>query len=344
MRGNYCVCLSKNSKGRVPRALPVGIYKLLKEKMMLNLLILERRAEEFRKALQPKFPELTIYSATKEEDVGEVIEKIDILLVLNISDGLLKKASKLQWIQFVSSGMDKLSKLPSLRKEVIVTSSKGIHGPQGSEMAFLLMLALNRNFPQIVRNQDQKIWERWPGKLLYRKKVGILGVGVIGEEIARKCKAFGMTVFGINRTKKQVDAVDYFHGPEELLHVIKEVDYFIIAAPNTPETKKMVGARELSFMKPTAFLINIGRGAIVDEDALLYALKNGKIAGAALDAFCEEPLPKDHPFWEVKNLIITPHLGGVSDIWVEQALPIVEENLRRFLKGERRNLINLIEL
>ena len=310
---------------------------------MLNLLILERRAEEIRKVLAPKFPELSIYSATKEEEVGEVIKEMDILLVLNISDGLLKKASKLQWIQFASSGMlDKLSKLPSLRKEVMVTSAKGIHGPQGSEMAFLLMLALNRNLPQIVRNQDQRIWERWPGRLLYRKNVGILGVGVIGEEIARKCKAFGMTVFGISRTKKQVDAVDYFHGPEELLHVLKEVDYFIIAAPYTPETEKMVGARELSSMKPTAFLINIGRGAIIDEDALLDALKSGKIAGAALDAFCEEPLPEHHPFWDVKNLIITPHLAGVSDIWVEQVLTIVEENLHRFLRGERQNLINLI--
>ena len=310
---------------------------------MLNLLILDRRAEEFRKALQPKFSEVSIHSATKEEEIGDVIEKIDILLTLGISEGLLKKASKLQWIQCIASGVDQIVNLPSLRREVIVTSAKGIHGPQVSEMAFLLMLALNRNFPQMVRNQDQKIWERWPAKLLYQKKVGILGVGVIGEEIARKCKAFGMTVFGIRRTKKQVDAVDYLYGPEELLQVIKEVDYFIIAAPYTPETKKMVGAKELSSMKPTAFLINIGRGEIVDEDALLYVLKNGKIAGAALDAFCEEPLPKDHPFWGVKNLIITPHVGGVSDIYVEQVLSIAEENLRRFLQGERRNLINLIE-
>lgn len=239
--------------------------------------------------------------------------------------------------------MDYITNLPLLRKEVLVTSTRGIHGPQMSEMAFLLMLALNRNFPQIIRNQDQRVWERWPGKLLYQKKVGILGVGVIGEEIARKCKAFGMTVFGIDIVKRKVDAVDYFYGPEELLQVIQEVDYFIIVAPNTPQTQKLVGAKVFSSMKPTAFLISIGRGEIVDEEALIHALKTGQIAGAALDTFWTEPLPKDHPLWEIKNVIITPHVGGLSDIYVEQVLPIFEENLRRFLQGERRNLINLVE-
>jgi phosphoglycerate dehydrogenase-like enzyme len=212
-----------------------------------------------------------------------------------------------------------------------------------SEMAFLLMLALNRNFPQIVRNQDLRVWERWPTKLLYGKRVGILGMGVIGEEIARKSKAFGMTVYGIDIIKRKIDAVDYFYGPEDLTKVIQEVDYFIIVAPFTPQTQGMIRAKELSSMKPTAFLINIGRGEIIDEEALIQALNSGKIAGAALDAFGQEPLPKDHLFWRMKNVIITPHVGGMSDVYVEQVLSIFEENLRRFLKGERHSLINLIE-
>ena len=224
-----------------------------------------------------------------------------------------------------------------------MTSSRGIHGPQMSEMAFLLMLALNRNFPQVVRHQAQKIWERWPAKLLHQKKVGILGIGVIGEEIARKCKAFGMTVFGIDIVKRKVDGVDYFHGPEELLRVAREVDYLIIVVPNTPQTQKMVGPEVLSSMKPTAFLINIGRGEVVDEDALMHALETGKIAGAALDAFNTEPLPKEHLFWGMKNVIITPHVGGFSDISVQQVLSVFEKNLRSFLRREKGNLTNLIE-
>lgn len=309
----------------------------------MHLLILNQSADDYKKALAPKFPELSIHAVAKEEEIGNFIEKMDILLTIRISDHLIKKASRLKWIQAMTTGVDYIIHLPSLSKEVLITSARGIHGPQMSEMAFLLMLALNRNFPQIIRNQDQRVWERWPGKLLYQKKVGILGVGVIGEEIARKCKAFGMTVFGIDIIKRKVDAVDYFYGPEELLQVIQEVDYFIIVAPNTPQTQKLVEAKLLSSMKPTAFLISIGRGEIVDEEALIHALKTGQIAGAALDTFWTEPLPKDHPLWEIKNVIITPHVGGLSDIYVEQVLPIFEENLRRFLQGERRNLINLVE-
>ena len=309
----------------------------------MHLLILNQSADAYKKALAPKFPELSIHAVAKEEEIGNFIEKMDILLTIRISDNLIKKASKLKWIQAMTTGVDYIIHLPSLSKEVLITSARGIHGPQMSEMAFLLMLALNRNFPQIIRNQDQRVWERWPGKLLYQKKVGILGVGVIGEEIARKCKAFGMTVFGIDIVKRKVDAVDYFYGPEELLQVIQEVDYFIIVAPNTPQTQKLVGVKVFSSMKPTAFLISIGRGEIVDEEALIHALKTGQIAGAALDTFWTEPLPKDHPLWEIKNVIITPHVGGLSDIYVEQVLPIFEENLRRFLQGERRNLINLVE-
>jgi D-2-hydroxyacid dehydrogenase (NADP+) len=304
---------------------------------------LDKKAQEYKKALEPQFPALTIHTATNEEEVGDFIEKADILMAVRISDELIRKASRLQWIQVTITGTDYVLNLPSLRKDIIITSTRGIHGPQMSEMAFTLMLALNRNFPKIVRNQDRKIWERWPAKLLYQKKVGILGVGVIGEEIARKCKAFGMTVFGIDIIKRNIAAVDHFYGPEELLRVTPEVDYFIIVAPSTPQTQKMVGAEVLSSMKPTSFLINIGRGDIVDEEALINALRARKIAGAALDVFCEEPLPKDHPFWGMHNVIITPHVGGQSDIYVDQVMSIFVENMRRFIKGERRNLINYIE-
>ncbi len=309
----------------------------------MHLLIFNVDAGYIKKVLEPKFPELSIHAIAEEEEVGDIIEKTDILLTIRISDELVRRASNLQWIQSMITGVDYIVNLPSLREEVLITSTRGIHGPQMSELAFLYMLALNRNFPENIRNQDRMVWKRWPGKLLYQKKVGILGVGVIGQEIARKCKAFGMTVYGITRVKRRIDSVDYSYGPEGLLQVMREVDYFINVVPSTPQTEKMVGAKELSAMKPTAFFINIGRGETVDEEALVSILKAGKIAGAALDVFCTEPLPNDHPLWGVKNVILTPHVGGMSDIYADQVLPIFEENLRRFLQGERRNLINYIE-
>lgn len=311
--------------------------------MKMNLLILDREAEAYKKALEPNFPDVSFYAAKKQEDIGGLIEKMDILVVSRISDDLIRRASNLKWIQIKTTGVDTIVNLPSLRKEVLITSARGIHGPQMSEMAILLMLALNRNLPEVIRNQEKKVWEQWPGKLLWEKKVGILGVGVIGEEIARKCKAFGMTVFGINRTKRDIDAVDHFHGPEDLLQVIREVDYFVIVLPYTPQTEKMVGAQAIASMKPTAFLINLGRGQVIDEEALILALKNGKIAGAALDVFWTEPLPKDHPFWSMENVIVSPRVGGKTDVQVKQILPIIKTNLRRFMQGERRNLINFVE-
>ena len=217
----------------------------------MNLLILEPKAEETKKVLEARFPEITIHAAASEAEVGDFIGKTDIILTFDISDHLIKKALNLKWIQCMISGVDAILNLPSLKKEVLITSSRGIHGPQMSELAFLFMLALNRDLYGYFRNQVKKKVEKWPAKLLYRKKVGILGVGVIGEEIARKCKAFGMTVYGITRTKRENQYVDHGYGPEGLLEVMGEVDYFINVIPSTPETRKMVGLRELSAMKST---------------------------------------------------------------------------------------------
>ena len=309
----------------------------------MNLLILDQRAEDYKKALSSKFPGVVMHAAVQEAQVGDFIKEADILMTIRISDDLLKKASKLKWVHAMTTGVDYLVNLPSLKKEMILTSTRGIHGPQVSEMTFLLMLALNRNFPEVVRNQDKGEWVRWPGRLLWKKKLGILGVGVIGEEIARKGKVFGMEVFGIDIIKRKLDCIDAFYGPEDIVKVAKEVDYLVIVAPNTPETEKIVDSKVLSAMKPTAFLLNLGRGELVDEEVLIRVLKAGKIAGAGLDTYLQEPLPKGHPFWGMKNVIVSPHVAGMSDIYVEQAVTIFEENLGRFIKGERRNLINFVE-
>jgi len=309
----------------------------------MNLLIIDEDAGYIKKKIGSKFPELTIHAAADESEVGDFVERADVLLAKRTSDEIIKRAKKLEWIQSMITGVDYYLNLPSLRKETLLTSTRGIHGPQMSELAILLMLSLNRKFPENIRNQDRKIWERWPGILLWKKKVGILGVGVIGEAISEKCKAFGMTVYGIDRIKREIESVDYFYGPEELLTVLEKVDYFINVVPFTPETEKMIGAKEFSAMKPTAFFISVGRGDTVDENALIEALESGKFAGAALDVFSIEPLPKESLLWEMKNVIITPHIGGMSDIYADQILPIFEENLRRFLQGERHNLINVIE-
>lgn len=311
--------------------------------MRKTLLIVDSRGEEYRKALEPEFPELVVRACKTEQEVGDFIEKAEILLTFGLSDELIRKAVALRWIQALGTGVDSILALPSLQKSVLLTSTRGIHGPQMSEFAMLLMLALTRRFPDTVRNQDKAVWDRWPAELLWQKKVGILGLGTVGEEIARKCKAFGMSVYAVNRSKKQLDVVGRFFGLEGLLTMAREVDYFIIVVPLTPDTRGMVGAEVLSAMKPTAFLLNLARGAVVDEKALIQALESGTIAGAALDVFNEVPLPQSHPFWKMRNVIVTPHVGGTSVSYVRQVLPIFQENLRRYLRGEVGTLINRVE-
>ena len=310
----------------------------------MNLLVLHVEADYIKSVLEPQFPELSIQAFATEEEAVNAVEQADILYTIRCSDAFIKKASRVQWIQCMITGVDYLVNLPSFPRDVLLTSTRGIHGPQMSEIAFLLMLALNRQFPRNVRNQDKRIWERWPTKLLYQKSVAILGVGIIGREIARKCQAFDMTVHGITSTKRTLEFVDHAHGPDELLEVLAEVDYFINVVPSSSRTINLIGKKELEAMKPTAFYISMGRGDTVDEQALIEVLAAKRIAGAAMDVFAIEPLPADSPLWGMENVIVLPHIGGMSDIYVDQALPIFEENLRRYLKGERRDLINFIDL
>ena len=310
----------------------------------MYVLIADSEAEDYVKELTPRFPEAEFHAVTSEEELGPHVARMEVLITIwRIADDLLKQAVNLRWIQVMGTGVNHLFERPSLGKEVIVTSCRGIHGPQMAELAFLMMLAFNRKFPEVVRNQDRERWERWPGELLWEKTVGILGMGVIGEAVADRCKAFGMTVWAIDIFPRPIASVAAFHRPEALPEIAGSLDYLILTAPATPDTYHIVGANLLARMKRSAYLINIARGELVDEAALREALEAGKIAGAALDALPVEPLPAGHPLWKTKNVIITPHVGGMSDIYRRQVMPIIEENLRKFIQGERRNLINYIE-
>lgn len=310
----------------------------------MYVLIADGEADAYVEELAPRFPGAEFHAVTTEAGLGPHAARMEVLITIwRVADDLLKQAVNLRWVQVMGTGVNYLLDRPSLGKEVIVTSCRGIHGPQMAEMAFLMMLAFNRKFPDVVRNQDSERWERWPGELLWEKTVGILGMGVIGEAVADRCKAFGMQVLGIDIFPRPIASVAAFHRPEALTEIAGSLDYLILTAPATPDTFHIVGEKLLARMKPTAYLINIARGELVDEAALREALEAGKIAGAALDALPIEPLPAGHPLWKTKNVIITPHVGGMSDIYRRQIMPILAENLKRFIEGERRDLLNFIE-
>jgi phosphoglycerate dehydrogenase-like enzyme len=205
------------------------------------------------------------------------------------------------------------------------------------------MLSLARGLPRSLRQQAKRKWDRFPVRLLKGKTVGIFGVGTIAAELAPKCKALGMKVVGISSAARTVPGFDAMRGREELEQAVKDWDYFVLLTPFTPETKNIVDAKIFAAMKPSSFFVNLARGGVVDEDALLDALKNGKIAGAALDVFAREPLPEDSPFWDMENVIVTQHQGGFFDGYPGFALPVVEENMRKYLAGDLKGMINVVK-
>jgi D-2-hydroxyacid dehydrogenase (NADP+) len=232
--------------------------------------------------------------------------------------------------------------VPSLRPETMVTNMHGMHGVPMTEAALLAMLSLSRNAPLLFRNQVLRRWERFPPNLLYGRTAGIFGVGAIATMLAPQLKSLGMRVIGISSGKRPVAGFDRIYGREELVVAVREVDFLILLTPYSAETHNLVDAKVLAAMKPTSFLINLARGGVVDEGALLDALRAGRIAGAALDVFAAEPLPEDHPFWAMENVIVSPHLGGFNDSYVAQTLPVLLENIRRFVAGEFDAMLNIV--
>src|SRR5450830_1375228 len=315
---------------------------------MPNLLILtevqESMRARYKAMLLEQFPQLTINVVGHHTLVEPYIAGTDILLCFSppMADHVVRDAPKLKWIQALGTGVDNIVDLPSLGKEVVVTNIRGIHGAPVSEATIAYMLSLARDLPRSALAQDKGAWERWPARLLDGKTVGILGVGLIAEYLAPICKLFGMTVVGISGSPRAAPGFDRMVTRGELMKVAGELDYLVVLAPLTPETRNIVGAKLLAAMKPTAYLVNVARGGVVDEPALIKALEAGQIAGAGLDVFSQEPLPPDNPLWKTKNVTIFSHLGGYSQGYEDRAMPTIAGNMAKFLGKDLKNMINIV--
>jgi phosphoglycerate dehydrogenase-like enzyme len=207
-----------------------------------------------------------------------------------------------------------------------------------------VMLQLARCSQELFTLQQQKKWDRSIRvEEIQGKTLGVLGAGSIGQEIARKAKVFGMKTLGLNRSGRRVEHFDQIHPTTELNQLLGVCDYLVVVLPLTGETKLLLGAAEFGRMKESSYLINISRGEVVDEQALIAAIRDKRIAGAVLDVFCQEPLPVDSPLWDLDGVIITPHLSSRSPLYMERAMEIFAHNLTVFLQGygEMRNIIDL---
>ena len=311
--------------------------------MAKSILIIGHDADDYRVLIRARFPGLDVRIAAGADKVEP--EAADAAALFGFSnalgDALVGRMKRLEWLQFLSSGTDALHRLPSLGHDVLVTSTHGVHGPPVSEMAFLHMLVLARDYQRLFRQQQSGQWIEHNQPLLYKKTVTILGVGLIAAELARRCKAFGMRVLGVSSTPRQIDSFDRIYSRAELKTAASLADFFVLLIPLSPATEHIVNAEVLAALKPTAFLINVARGGVLDEGALLAALRDGKLAGAGLDAFRTEPLPSDHPLWQTEHVVITPHVAGRSDSYAELVAPILLKNIECFVDGRTAEMVNL---
>jgi phosphoglycerate dehydrogenase-like enzyme len=284
---------------------------------------------------------------TTADELSAHLSDAEIVCSYSIPPDWRTLAPKLQWLQFPGAGVDSLAKTGMLDADsgVIVTTAAGIHAETISEYVFGSMLMFNWNWPQMMRLQDEHVWARsatWyhlGGRELAGQTLGIIGLGHIGRRIAQLGHAFGMRVLGvrrsINASGEQLQDVDQYFQSEQLHEFLPQCDYIVISVPLTQETEKLIGKAELRIMRRNAYLVNIARGRVVDEQALIQALHDGWIAGAGLDVTEVEPLPSDSPLYSMPNVILTPHISGNSVHYDARLAALFADNLRRYRSGQQ---------
>jgi phosphoglycerate dehydrogenase-like enzyme len=258
---------------------------------------------------------------------------------------IVRLAPRLRWIQSSSSGVgDWIRRLKLVETPIVVTNTAGMHARPLAEYAVFAMLYFARSWPRMAAEQRAHHWERCAIDTLEHKTLGIIGLGRVGGMVAQLARPFGMRVIGIRRTVAEVHVdVDAVFGPDQLHAVLRQCDYVVLSVPSTPQTVGMLGARELACLRPSAVLINVARGSLVDEAALVDALRTGQLGGAALDVVSREPLPAGSPLWDMPNVLVTPHSMSTAVTENEWLTDLFCDNLRRYLRGEPlRNQVDKI--
>ena len=284
-------------------------------------------------------------SCSDESELREYLSDMEILFTFmaKFDAKLLALAPNLKWIQAITAGVDNLPLKEIKKRGIILTNVRGVHQIYMAEYAIAAMINMARNFHVMHRNQVKGIWDRaMPQTEIYGQVVGIVGLGSIGKEIAKKASFFGMRVIGVQKEPQAVEHVDRVYGPEEMEAVFKESDYVINLLPLTEDTKGIIDKRYFGSMKASACFINIGRGPTVNQTDLVEALKAKRIAGLVADVYEEEPLPEDSALWKLENVILTPHIAGVSPHYMKRAMEIMQHNLKVYVQksGEMMNVID----
>ena len=311
---------------------------------MNKVLIVDNEFEIYKNHLEPIFPQVNFSYAVDGNAATDFLTETEVIISIGrwLTAKMVYNAKNLKWMQCNITGTDHLDESLAGRPDIILTNGRGIHGPQMTEVTLLHMLALYRQVRRLTKNQETHVFDRFLPKVLDTRKVAILGLGSIAEHMAKTFKALGMIVYGISRTDRPVDGIDKVFSRENINEAVADVDFLVALVPYGSDTDKIINAETFKAMKPSACLINVARGGVVDESALIVALREGEIAGAGLDVYEVAPLPDESPLWDLDNVFMTPFTGGRSDMYAERILTVIEPNLRAYIDGNLDQMINLI--
>jgi phosphoglycerate dehydrogenase-like enzyme len=297
----------------------------------------------FAERLRKDFPQIDIIHRTTYDGIEDYIRDAEIIIGWSLRPEQLQSAERLRWIHCPAAAVHQLLSPGLAKSDVIVTNGRDVHGPVVAEHVLALILALAKKLPQAARFQQKHVWgqqQLWDSRPRPREvagaTLGLIGLGSIGRTVARHAFALGMRVIAAREypEKGSPAGVAQVFSPSELDTLLSQSDYVVLALPLTSQTHSLIDAKRLRKLQPHACLINVGRGPLVDEPALADALRHNQIAGAALDVFAEEPLPATSPLWDLENLLITPHIAGLTEKQWERQYELVAENLRRYLNHQ----------
>ncbi|MFQ6043699.1 MAG: D-2-hydroxyacid dehydrogenase, partial [Candidatus Poribacteria bacterium] len=307
----------------------------------MKILVYSALDEELCQMIRNAAGENTVAFADSKDELMQEATDAEVLYGF-CSEDALPSFNNLKWVQATSAGVERQLYPDFKNSDITLTNAAGLYASQAAEQAFALLLGLTRGINLFSRNQAER---KWRGKRLIEINgwtLGIVGMGGFGMQMAQRGKGFNMNVIAVDayRTDKP-DFVDELMPIEKLDNLISRADVVMIACPLTQETHHLINAENLALMKPTAYLINVARGKIIDEQALIEALKQGQIAGAGLDVCEVEPLPEDSPLWDIDNVIITPHVAGQSQNRPRLTIEFFCDNLKRYFAGEPlKNVVN----
>jgi len=308
--------------------------------------------KRFVDELRRDFPQHSFHDAWDRDAIRRLLPEADAAFTPFVDRDIFPAATRLRWVQSPAVGVGSLMFPELLASPVVVTSARGIRARAMAEHVLGVTIALARKLPIAIRAQVEHRWaqEQLEGaavdiRTLRGQRLGLVGLGAIGVELVKIAAPFGFRITAIRRrtNEPRPEGVDEVWPPERLHDLVAQSDVVVLAAPHTPETRRLIGKAELDRIKRGALLVNIARGKLVDDDAVIAALGDGRLGGAALDVFTTEPLPSNSPYWDLPNVIVTPHTSGAMQDYWTPLVALFSDNLRRFERGESlRNVVDKV--